>query len=285
MISVLLLILAIDAFRTLFESVYFGAWYTALAGFLPKSIHTFLVRPEMVFIPKILNVAAAVAVIILLLYKWLPREEKEKGRLRHLIQQKTNDLNHSNQLLSQNISILNEAQKIAHIGHFDYDIVNKKLNWSSELFRIFNKNEGSFNPSYDGYFSLIHNEDRDFATEEYDKSITNKTSFDFDVRIVLDDGTIKHIQNKGKNEYDQSGKAIRTVGMILDITDQKIAEHAIEKVNSGTIRCWPILEMSLSLLMRMVSINTKAPILKNYSGGNLKMLSAKVPGKMSILKI
>jgi len=72
LISVLIIILAIDAFRTLFESFYFGAWYTALAGFLPKSVHTFLIKPEMVFIPKIINVIAAVIVIVLLIYKWLP---------------------------------------------------------------------------------------------------------------------------------------------------------------------------------------------------------------------
>jgi len=229
LISVLLLILAIDAFRTLFESVYFGAWYTALAGFLPKSIHTFLIRPEMVFIPKILNVVAAGVVIILLLFKWLPKEEQEKDRLRKLIQKKTEELNHSNQLLSQNISILNEAQKIAHIGHFDYDIVNEKLYWSAEVYQIFNKDEETFNPTFDRYFSLIHQEDAVFAKEEYSASLNSKTGFDFEVRIVLDDGTIKYIQNKAENEYDQAGKPIRTVGMILDVTDRKNAENTIEK--------------------------------------------------------
>lgn len=229
LISVLLLILAIDAFRTLFESVYFGAWYTALAGFLPKSIHTFLIRPEMVFIPKVLNVIAAGIVIILLLFKWLPREEKEKGRLRQLIQKKTEALNRSNQLLSQNITILNEAQKIAHIGHFDYDIAREKLYWSSEVYQIFNKDEERFSPTFNGYYSLVHHGDAVFAKEEYSRSINNRTGFDFEVRIVLDDGTIKYIQNKGENEYDQTGKPIRTVGMILDVTDRKNAENAIEK--------------------------------------------------------
>jgi len=76
----LIAILAIDAFRTLFESVYFGAWYTSLAGFLPMEVHAFLVRPEMVFIPKILNVVAAVLVIGILLRRWLPAEEYEKER-------------------------------------------------------------------------------------------------------------------------------------------------------------------------------------------------------------
>jgi PAS domain S-box-containing protein len=77
----LIIILAIDAFRTLFESVYFGFWYTSLAGIIPKSLSIFLTKPELVIIPKLINVIAAIIVIILLLKKWLPQEEKLKEEL------------------------------------------------------------------------------------------------------------------------------------------------------------------------------------------------------------
>lgn len=79
--QVLIVILAIDAFRTLFESIYFGLWYTSLSGFIPRQIGVFLTRPELVIIPKILNVIAAVAIIVLLLRRWLPREELEQKKL------------------------------------------------------------------------------------------------------------------------------------------------------------------------------------------------------------
>jgi PAS domain S-box-containing protein len=75
LISTLILILAIDAFRTLFESFYFGLWYTSLSGLIPKSIHDFLILPENVLIPKLLNVVAAGLIIALLIRKWLPEEE------------------------------------------------------------------------------------------------------------------------------------------------------------------------------------------------------------------
>ncbi len=76
----LIIILAIDAFRTLFESVYFGIWNTSLSGFIPKNIGIFLMRPELVIIPKVLNVIAAIVVITLLLKRWLPKEEEEQLR-------------------------------------------------------------------------------------------------------------------------------------------------------------------------------------------------------------
>ena len=74
----LIAILAVDAFRTLFESIYFGAWYTSLAGFIPQNIGDFLTRPEMVIVPKLINVFAACIVIFLLLRRWLPEEEQVK---------------------------------------------------------------------------------------------------------------------------------------------------------------------------------------------------------------
>ncbi len=89
LLFVLFVILSIDAFRTLFESCYFGAWYTSLAGFLPMEVHAFLVRPEMVFLPKILNVIAAIAVIFILLYRWVPQEVKAIRKLEQLVDEKT----------------------------------------------------------------------------------------------------------------------------------------------------------------------------------------------------
>ena len=109
LISVLLIILAIDAFRTLFESAYFGAWYTSLADFLPKEVYKFLVRPEFVFIPKIINVLAAGIVIAILIFRRLPRDGQEKDDLERLIKQRTSELTQSNEQLKKEI---NERKKI-----------------------------------------------------------------------------------------------------------------------------------------------------------------------------
>jgi signal transduction histidine kinase len=62
----------------LFESLYFGAWYTSLAGFLPMGVYDFLISPERWVIPKFLNVLAAALIIGILLRRWLPEEERER---------------------------------------------------------------------------------------------------------------------------------------------------------------------------------------------------------------
>lgn len=77
-VAVLLTILAVDAFRTLFESIYFGLYFNSLYGLLPKGIHEVLLQPSFVFIPKLINVIAGFLVLFLLIRRWVPRELRER---------------------------------------------------------------------------------------------------------------------------------------------------------------------------------------------------------------
>ncbi|MFK5948288.1 MAG: response regulator [Methylococcales bacterium] len=74
----LLTILAIDAFRTVFESIYFGLYFNSLFGLLPKSFYELLSQPSLIIIPKILNVIAGLLVLFLLVRRWVPRELRER---------------------------------------------------------------------------------------------------------------------------------------------------------------------------------------------------------------
>jgi len=80
-VSVLLVILAIDAFRTVFESVYFGLFFNSLYGLIPKVIHDFLSQPELLVIPKILNIIAGLLVLFLLIRHWVPRQIRDREAL------------------------------------------------------------------------------------------------------------------------------------------------------------------------------------------------------------
>ncbi|MDF3128271.1 PAS domain S-box protein [Kiritimatiellaeota bacterium B1221] len=77
-LSVLIFILIIDALRTLFESLYFGAWFTSKSGMIPVEVYEVLSRPEIVIFPKVLNVIAASAIIFILLNQWFPAEKRSR---------------------------------------------------------------------------------------------------------------------------------------------------------------------------------------------------------------
>ena len=74
--TILLIIISIEAFRTLFESVYFGALRSAQFGILPEHVYTFLAQPDLIAIPKVFNVLAATVIFVLLLQQWLPSETR-----------------------------------------------------------------------------------------------------------------------------------------------------------------------------------------------------------------
>lgn len=80
-VGVLLSILAIDAFRTAFESAYFGLYFSSIYDYLPKDLYEFLSRPEVLILPKILNVVAALVVVFLLIKFWIPRIVLERRQM------------------------------------------------------------------------------------------------------------------------------------------------------------------------------------------------------------
>lgn len=77
-VAVLLFVLIIDAFRTVFESVYFGLYFNSKFGILPEGIFELLSEPHLLIIPKLVNIVAGLLVLGLLIYRWLPNEIKER---------------------------------------------------------------------------------------------------------------------------------------------------------------------------------------------------------------
>ncbi len=76
----LLIVLMIDAFRTLFESLYFGLHFNSIFGILPAWISEITGRPELIAIPKVINILAGSIILIVLLHNWLPRQVAERRR-------------------------------------------------------------------------------------------------------------------------------------------------------------------------------------------------------------
>lgn len=84
--KLLLIVVLIDTGRNILENVYFGAYFGALYGFLPQSLITVMGQPQLLLIPKMANVAAAVIVLSLLVFRWLPLTQRERHEAENVIQ-------------------------------------------------------------------------------------------------------------------------------------------------------------------------------------------------------
>ena len=130
--------------------------------------------------------------------------------------------------LQQLAAQLQEAQKIARIGNWEFDIESGMITWSEELFRVYGR-ELNRPPTSEELLEQIHADDKERFIEVVQKAVTEGTAYDIDHRIYFPSGEIRYVNGKGqavKNEFDL---VVRLFGTAMDITDRKTAEIALQE--------------------------------------------------------
>ena len=122
---------------------------------------------------------------------------------------------------------LKEAQRIAHVGSWEYDIGTDVLHWSDEVYRIFNLKPQQCGATFEAFLNRIHPDDRVMVDKAYNESVKNKTPFDIIHRLLLKDGTLKFVRERCETFYDNAGKAIHSIGTVQDITKRQQAEEKL----------------------------------------------------------
>ena len=133
--------------------------------------------------------------------------------------------------LRRSEAYLAEAHRLAKTGSWAYSpIAEKGIYWSDEMRRIFGLDpQRSDLPDREEFLRLVHPEDRDRFNERIDKAFREKADFVQDYRIVLTDGTVKHIHGIGHPVLDEAGNIIEYVGTDVDVTERKRAEEALRR--------------------------------------------------------
>ena len=112
------------------------------------------------------------------------------------------------------------SQAIAHIGTWAIDLQTKSDTWSAETYRIFGVDPAVFQPSFEALLARIHPDDQNAAKEDYATILATGKSFGLDHRIVMNDGTIKHVHELGQAIYDANGHPVQFVGTVQDVTER-----------------------------------------------------------------
>jgi len=131
-------------------------------------------------------------------------------------------------LLKENKKNLLDAQSMAHMGNWSWEIKHNQIIWSDEVYRIFGVELGE-HISYEKLMEIIHPEDRDYHNAHTAAWLENKGGKPFEYRIVLPDNTIRYIQGVGEVVCDESGEQVKMHGTLQDITERKLAEIALSK--------------------------------------------------------
>lgn len=116
--------------------------------------------------------------------------------------------------------ILAEAEAVAHLGAWTWDIEPNRLWWSDETYRIFGRTPQEFPATYEGYLEYVHPDDRAGVERGLREALDGTKDLDAVHRVVRPTGEIRHVHEHGKVTRDSTGKATRCLGVVRDITGE-----------------------------------------------------------------
>jgi len=124
--------------------------------------------------------------------------------------------------LRRSEAYLAEAQRLTHTGSFGWSVRSGEIRWSDETFRIF-ECDPTMEPALEVILQRTHPEDVAFVKQSIERASLEQKDFDFEHRLVMQDGSLKYVRVVGRAVKDQAGE-IEFVGALMDITSAKEAE-------------------------------------------------------------
>jgi PAS domain S-box-containing protein len=125
------------------------------------------------------------------------------------------------QQMARRLAQLEEAQLVAQLGSYDWDVRSNTVQRSKELCRIFGLTPDEFAPTMEAYFERVHSADRATTKDIIERSARDRTPFDFEERIVRPDGAVRRLHSQGTWMTDAGGESARLVGVCHDITERR----------------------------------------------------------------
>jgi PAS domain S-box-containing protein len=136
--------------------------------------------------------------------------------------------------LRRSESYLAEAQRLTHTGSWAWRVAERDaLHLSEEWYRIYGFDPEEGLPAWEKRLQRIHPEDRAKWQEATDRAIGEKSDYEVAVRILLPDGTVKHIHTVGHPVLGASGDVVQFVGTVIDVTERKRAEEERERLRQA----------------------------------------------------
>ncbi|TAN63877.1 PAS domain S-box protein [bacterium] len=141
------------------------------------------------------------------------------------------EIKRSEEALKKSEASLANAQRIAHIGSWEWDIMDNTLSWSDEIYRIFGLNKGGFGADFDAFINSVHPDDRTYVRSAVKEALYNGKPYDIDHRILLQGGAVRIVHEYAEVTRDDNGTPLKMTGTVQDITDSVHAADDIIKLN------------------------------------------------------
>jgi PAS domain S-box-containing protein len=154
--------------------------------------------------------------------------KKARETLEEKVKERTAELENAYDSLKEIEEGLADAQKMAHIGNWDNDLVNGELHWSEEMYRIFGCNPQE-SITYNKFLSCVHPDDGNYVYNSTKEAFDGKT-YATNYRIVRPDGEERIVHSEREVIFDERNNPVRMKGTVQDITEYKKAEEKIHSL-------------------------------------------------------
>ena len=151
---------------------------------------------------------------------WLIEDISEQKKVEHRLDNLIAEL-------EATVGRLQTAQKIAHLGYYNWNLETDTLRFSAGNFDVYGVCPDSFNPTIDGFLELIHPDDRAKVRAQIRDAIENTGRYDSVHRVTLADGGVRTVRALGEVEHDKAGKPTQFNGTAQDVTEQKENEELL----------------------------------------------------------
>lgn len=133
------------------------------------------------------------------------------------------------QALLEKKQLLAEAQRIARVGSWNWDVANNVVTWTEEVYRIFGRSPEEIDPSYQNFLDCVAREDKGRVINAIDAALSGHRPYEIEHRIVLPDGTERFVHEQAETTFDDGGRAVRLTGYVQDITERRRMEMALAR--------------------------------------------------------
>jgi len=134
----------------------------------------------------------------------------------------------ADEILKENERKLREAQEMAHLGYWDWDVITGEVKWSEEVFKIFRLDLKEFSPQIESILSLSPwPEDHRRDLELMKTATESHTPGSYEQKFIRPDNSIGYYYSTFQGKYDKNGTLLSIFGTVLDITERKLAEEKI----------------------------------------------------------
>ncbi|MDX6406825.1 MAG: hypothetical protein QOH70_4280 [Blastocatellia bacterium] len=137
--------------------------------------------------------------------------------------------------LKANEMQLTEAQQIALMGNWEWDIPTNITTWSDALYEIYGIKLGDMQPSLEGYIQIVHPDDREHVARLAEDAVRDGRGYSYEHRVLRPDKTIRHHHVKVKVVLDPEGRPIKLFGMAQDVTDRIRLENDLKQARDIAI--------------------------------------------------